>query len=117
MGSRGLGCESWRVSVGVVFVLGTLCCAGLVKLELLVDVGVCWSDGVEDQVTVYSTGCCVWGDEGFSVGVVLGVGWGGCMGVGLRMGGVVGCFGIGAGWWKVSGVVGVWACCVDGGRV
>ena len=70
------------------------------------DVGVCWSEGVEDHVTVNSTGFCVLGDEGVSVGVVLGVSWSGCIGVGLRMCGVVVWLGTGNGWYKGSGVVG-----------
>ena len=89
MGSCGFGCESWSVSVGVVSVV----CPGwferLVKLELWVDVGVCWSEGVEDHVTVNSTGFCVLGDGGVAIGVVLSVSWGGCIGVGLWISGVV----------------------------
>ena len=67
------------------------------KLELWVDVGVCWSEGVEDHVTVNSTGFCVLGDEGVSVGVVLCVSWSGCIGVGLWISGVVPWFGTGNG--------------------
>ena len=57
------------------------------KLELCVDVGVCWSEGVDDQVTVNSTGFCV-------VVVVVVGGW------------------MGTGFWIVG--VGVWGDCGKG---
>ena len=89
MGSCGLGCESWRVKVGVLSVSWPDLLDRLVKLELWVDVGGCWSEGVDDHVTVNSTGFCVLGDIGVSVGVVVCVGWCGWIGVGLWITGVV----------------------------
>ena len=89
MGSCRFGCDSWSVNVGVLSMCWPEWVEMLVKLELCVDVGVCWSDGVEDHVTVNSTGFCVVGDGGVSVVVVVVVVCGGCIRVGLCMVGVV----------------------------